>query len=197
MRDDIDIIDSDGLDWDIAMDYRDDVGVYQWCITWWGRMYLGAIFPTNFPRGNPRPWRQIGDKEEPNTSKGPSEEGTNDQDYDTRKQRVRSVGEGGQDGDDEEDGEDEEDEKDKEDERDKEEEDEEVEEDESNAVPHHFRDDAIALGPQSISSCVEKYPTRDLDSSPHPPMPIVWRQYKCREPNESQSQEVSFHDLYQ
>ncbi|XP_059066553.1 uncharacterized protein LOC131857830 [Cryptomeria japonica] len=105
--DEIDITDSDGSDRDIMTNYKDDVGTHQRYITWWGRIYPRAIFPIDYPRGKPEPWRHIGDKEEPDTSKEPGEDDIDDQDDDAGQQEYGSVGEGDQDDDDEEDGEEE------------------------------------------------------------------------------------------
>lgn len=145
--DEIDITDSNGSDQDIATNYRDDSGAHRWYITWWGRTYPGDIFPIDYPRGNPKPWRQSGDREGSDTS----EEGSDDQVDDIEEQEAGKdgddldIGEGDWDGDDEEDREDE----DEEDE-DEEEADEEEEEDESDAVPHHLGEDTIALDPLSL-----------------------------------------------
>ncbi|XP_057842351.2 histone H2A.Z-specific chaperone CHZ1-like [Cryptomeria japonica] len=147
-------MDLDGSHQDIAIDYRDDVGMQQQYITWWGRTYPRPIFLADFPRGNPRPQRQTGDGEGPNTF----EEGSDGQADDAREQEASGdeddpdAGEGDQDGDDEEDEEEvkEEDKEDKE--EDKEENEENKEEDESDVVPHHSGDYTIALDPLSLPS---------------------------------------------
>lgn len=181
--DEIDIIDSYGSNWDIVIDYRDDVGAHQWYITWWGRTYLRVIFSIDFPRGNPRLWRYMGDKEDPDTSKDLGEEDRDDQDDDVGEKEIGGdgddpdVGEGDHDGDDEEDGE----------EEDEDEEDEEAEEDESDVVPHNSEDDTIGLDPPSIPLRVEKYPIRGLDPSPHHLIPTMQRRYERGEPSGSQS----------
>lgn len=77
--DEIDITDSDGSNQDITTDYRDDVGAHRWYITWWGKTYPRAIFLVEFPRGNPGPWRHVGDEEDPDTSEDLDEEDMDDQ----------------------------------------------------------------------------------------------------------------------
>lgn len=181
MGNEIDITDSDGSDRDIATDYRDDVGVHCWYITWWGSTYPGAIFPADYPRGNTRSWRQTGDEEEPDAS----EEGMDDQADEEGQQDIGGdeddpdIGEEDQDGDDKEDEEDEDedeeneeedgDEQEVEDEKDEEDEEikEEAEEAELDVVPHHSEDDTIELCPPSLSLQAEKDPVKGPNSSPH------------------------------
>lgn len=163
MSDDIDFIDSDGLDQDIATDYRDDSGTHRIYITWWRRTYLRAIFPVDLPRGDPRPWRQEGNKQ----GFDASEEDSDDQGDDIEEQEVGgdrgnpNTREGDQDGDDDEYEEEEEDEEEEDVEEEDEEEDEEEEEDEdedaedkdeeeeSGAV-HHSREDTTTIDPSIL-----------------------------------------------
>lgn len=163
------------------------MGVHQWYLTWWGRTYPGAIFPEDFPRGNPRPSRHAGDEVEPDTSKDLGEEEMYDQEDDAGEQEASGdgddpdAGEGDWDGDDEEDGEEEEEDEEEE------EEGEEDEEDKSDAVPHHSRDDTISLDPLSIPSQGGKDSIRGHDSTPHHPMPTIQNHYKGGEPSRYQS----------
>lgn len=185
--DEVDIIDSDGSNWDIVTKYKDDVGSHWRYITWWGRTHPWAILLIDFPTGNPGPWRHAGGEEDPDISEDLGKEDTNDQENDAGEHETSGDGgdpnvvEGDQDGYDEgegeEDEEDAEDKKDEEDEEGKEDEEdeeyEEGEEDESDAVPHHSRDDTIALDLPSVPSQGEKDPIGGFDSSPHHPMPTI------------------------
>lgn len=184
-NDEIDIKGSDGLDQDIATNYRDDSGTHRRYITWWGRTYPGAIFLADFPGGNLRLWRQSGDEDGSDTS----EEGLDDHADDTREPEVgedkddSNIREGDQDGTDEEDGEEEDDD----------EEDEDIqEEDESDVVPYHPKEDTIVLDPLSLPLQAEN----DPNPSPARPTPTIQRQYEHEEPSGSQSQAVTFHDPY-
>lgn len=165
-------------DWDIATNYIHDVGAHRRYITWWGRIYLRDIFPADFPRGNPRPWRHASVEDDSDTSEDLGEANINDQQDDAGEQEASgdgddsNAGKGDQDGYDEGDGEEEDD--DDVDEDDEEgEEGEEVEENESDVVPHHSGDDTISLDPPGIPSRGEKDPLRGIDSIPHRPLPTV------------------------
>lgn len=68
----IEMTDSDDFDQDVMVPFNDDIGAHRSYITWWDNTYLGVVFTLDYPRGNPKPWRQSA-REDHETSKDPSD----------------------------------------------------------------------------------------------------------------------------